>query len=103
MSNTLAVDQKLDCILNLFYEHKQKVNSDTLEMKEGIESLKGELQSVKKKNFADISSSCSSSSTPRRTSKLPTDLSESLNEKLPHQFKIIIGCCQNITSENCFT
>lgn len=54
MSNTLAVDQKLDCILNLFYEHKQKVNSDTLEMKEGIESLKGELQSVKKKNFADI-------------------------------------------------
>ena len=48
MSNTLAVDQKLDRILNLFYEHKQKVNSDTLEMKEGIESLKGELQSVKK-------------------------------------------------------
>ena len=102
MSNTLAVDQKLDHILNLFYEHKQKVNSDTLEMKEGIESLKGELQSVKK-NFADISSSSSSSSTPRRTSKLPTDLSVSLNEKLPHQFNIIIGCCQNFTSENCFT
>ena len=101
MSNTLAVDQKLDRILNLFYEHKQKVNSDTLEMKEGIESLKGELQFVK--NFADISSSSSSNSTPRQTSKLPTDLSVSLNEKLPHQFNIIIGCCQNFTSENCFT
>ena len=40
MQSTMAVDQKLDCILNLFQEHvqyEQKVTNDTMEMKAGIE------------------------------------------------------------------
>ena len=62
-------------------QYEQKVTNNTMEMKAGIESLKGDLEAMKK-NLEDVSSSCSSSSsgTSRRVAKLPVDLSVSFNE-----------------------